>query len=473
MGDVYCNNCGHKNPIGSNFCSSCGAILETESPENTTITFHPTSPVDPVDSGEDDVAGRARRSCRPTSGVLVVKRGQNVGLAVQPHLTRSPPPGATPRATSSSTTSPSRVATPRSSPTAEGFAVRDVGSLNGTYLNRERIDEAPLANGDELQIGKFKLVFLLGRCRFVTERSHLSIGEVLNLLQDEFPDITISKIRFLESQGLLDPERTPSGYRKFYEEDIERLRWILRQQKENFLPLKVIKDRLASGDLDDPAAVEPTAVEPAVVDQAERSGDAAVASVRSIATAPPPERTREPVAVGEVERPARRSTNPGRGRSRTERSTVSSGGAETVVPPVSTDAPSLLETGVSGVSLTRDEVLGATGLSASDLADLERFGLVESHTLGNTSYYDDDAVMVARLGATFMGHGVEARHLRMYKVSAEREAGVFEQLVMPLLKQRNPTSRAQATERLDELAVLGGRLRAAMLRQALREHLGG
>ena len=88
----------------------------------------------------------------------------------------------------------------------------------------------------------------------MTERSHLSIGEVLNLLQDEFPDITISKIRFLESQGLLDPERTPSGYRKFYEEDIERLRWILRQQKENFLPLKVIKDRLASGQLDDIAA---------------------------------------------------------------------------------------------------------------------------------------------------------------------------------------------------------------------------
>ena len=88
----------------------------------------------------------------------------------------------------------------------------------------------------------------------MTERSHLSIGEVLNLLQDEFPDITISKIRFLESQGLLDPERTPSGYRKFYEEDIERLRWILRQQKENFLPLKVIKDRLASGQLDEPGA---------------------------------------------------------------------------------------------------------------------------------------------------------------------------------------------------------------------------
>src|SRR5688572_11045535 len=77
------------------------------------------------------------------------------------------------------------------------------------------------------------------------ERSYLSIGEVLSLLREEFPDITSSKIRFLESQGLLDPERTPSGYRKFYEVDVERLRWILQQQRENFLPLKVIKGRLA------------------------------------------------------------------------------------------------------------------------------------------------------------------------------------------------------------------------------------
>ncbi|MGH9085350.1 MAG: MerR family transcriptional regulator, partial [Acidimicrobiales bacterium] len=78
----------------------------------------------------------------------------------------------------------------------------------------------------------------------MAERSHLSIGEVLSLLQDDFPDVTISKIRFLESQGLLDPERTPSGYRKFYEGDIERLRWILRHQRDHFLPLKVMKDRL-------------------------------------------------------------------------------------------------------------------------------------------------------------------------------------------------------------------------------------
>src|SRR6202048_1930953 len=76
------------------------------------------------------------------------------------------------------------------------------------------------------------------------EGPHQSIGEVLATLHEEFPDITISKIRFLESQGLIDPERTPSGYRKFYPADIERLRFILREQKDNFLPLKVIKDRL-------------------------------------------------------------------------------------------------------------------------------------------------------------------------------------------------------------------------------------
>src|SRR5579859_7978028 len=83
------------------------------------------------------------------------------------------------------------------------------------------------------------------------ERAHLSIGEVLSLLREEFPDVTISKIRFLESQGLIDPERTPSGYRKFYDSDVERLRWILRQQREHFLPLKVIKGRLSATGEDD------------------------------------------------------------------------------------------------------------------------------------------------------------------------------------------------------------------------------
>ena len=76
------------------------------------------------------------------------------------------------------------------------------------------------------------------------DEQHFAIGEVLAHLQSEFPDVTISKIRFLESQGLIDPERTASGYRMFYDADLRRLRWILHQQREYFLPLKVIKERL-------------------------------------------------------------------------------------------------------------------------------------------------------------------------------------------------------------------------------------
>ena len=72
----------------------------------------------------------------------------------------------------------------------------------------------------------------------------VSIGEVINLLKDEFPDVSVSKIRFLESQGLIDPPRSASGYRQFFEDDIKRLRFILQQQRDHFLPLKVIKSKL-------------------------------------------------------------------------------------------------------------------------------------------------------------------------------------------------------------------------------------
>jgi DNA-binding transcriptional MerR regulator len=75
-------------------------------------------------------------------------------------------------------------------------------------------------------------------------RNYQSIGEVLVSVKTEFPDITISKIRFLESEGLIEPERTPSGYRKFYDRDLERLKAILRMQRDEYLPLKVIKERL-------------------------------------------------------------------------------------------------------------------------------------------------------------------------------------------------------------------------------------
>jgi DNA-binding transcriptional MerR regulator len=96
-------------------------------------------------------------------------------------------------------------------------------------------------------------------------RNYQSIGEVLVSVKAEFPDITISKIRFLESEGLIDPERTPSGYRKFYDKDVERLRSILKMQRDEYLPLKVIKERLLREESEDgrgPAPVEGDGAEP-------------------------------------------------------------------------------------------------------------------------------------------------------------------------------------------------------------------
>ena len=82
-------------------------------------------------------------------------------------------------------------------------------------------------------------------------RNYQSIGEVLVSVKTEFPDITISKIRFLEAEGLIEPERTPSGYRKFYVDDVDRLKSILRMQRDEYLPLKVIKERLLTQDAAD------------------------------------------------------------------------------------------------------------------------------------------------------------------------------------------------------------------------------
>jgi len=132
------------------------------------------------------------------------------------------------------------------------------------------------------------------------ERAYLSIGEVLALLRDEFTDITISKIRFLESQGLIDPERTPSGYRKFYEQDVERLRWILRQQKEHYLPLRVIKGKLSEAPNAEESQAEVPPVLAAVPDPPEEvteSNGARSGGARSSGAALQPVPTAAPAAL--------------------------------------------------------------------------------------------------------------------------------------------------------------------------------
>ncbi|QXC61988.1 MerR family DNA-binding transcriptional regulator [Aquihabitans sp. G128] len=302
--------------------------------------------------------------------------------------------------------------------------------------------------------------------------AHLSIGEVLSLLQDEFPDVTISKIRFLESQGLIDPERTPSGYRKFYESDIDRLRWILVQQRENFLPLKVIKDRLGSGDgvpADEPAAAAPVPPDAApdepgtaaAVADGEAAAPAAAPTVRASMPAGEAPGAPQPIWMADLAA-SRQAADTEAALATATAATLSA----TVAAPDGAAAGT-----VSDVSLSLQELAAATGLTLESLRELEQYGLLSGRSYGNDVYYDGDALLIATKAAAFLGHGIGARHLRMYKVAAEREAGFLEQVAMPLLKQRNPDARRQAVALVEELSDLGHDLRSALLRANLRQHL--
>ena len=141
-----------------------------------------------------------------------------------------------------------------------GVKVRDVGSLNGTYVNRDRIDEVQLTErrrGPDRQVPAGLLRQWPGLIRAPLSPPALTptgpaggrgIGEVLQVLQAEFADVTISKIRFLEAEGLVTPARTASGYRKFSAADLDRLRYVLTAQRDQYLPLKVIKEHLGAID---------------------------------------------------------------------------------------------------------------------------------------------------------------------------------------------------------------------------------
>ena len=247
MTGVFCNNCGHRNPEGANFCSSCGSPLEVSGADRT-IACSPVDPLQDAPGPQDDVVVDLDEATAG-SGVLVVRAGSNAGqrISLELPLTRL---GRHP----DSDVFLDDITVSRRHAEIErladgGYEVRDVGLAERHLRERRAGREGPppqrrRAPDRQVPAG------VPGRARRhgVSDNAYLSIGEVLQLLQDEFPDVTISKIRFLESQGLIDPERTPSGYRKFYDPDIERLRFILREQKDSFLPLKVIKDRLDAGE---------------------------------------------------------------------------------------------------------------------------------------------------------------------------------------------------------------------------------
>jgi DNA-binding transcriptional MerR regulator len=240
-------------------------------------------------------------------------------------------------------------------------------------------------------------------------RSGMSIGEVLATLRPDFPDITISKIRFLESEGLISPERTPSGYRKFTDADLERLRYVLAAQRDQYLPLRVIREHLDALD----RGLEPP---------------------DTASTTPQPPRSL--FGAGDGPRP------------------------DDFAPEPATE-----------VRLSRTELMEASGLTEEQMRAVEQYGLVAPRRQGG--YYDGDAVVIARIVAELAEYGIEARHLRAFRSAADREVGLFEQVVTPLVRQRNPEARARAAEAVRELAALSVRLHATLVKAGLRGVLGG
>lgn len=308
--------------------------------------------------------------------------------------------------------------------------------------------------------------------------SHLSIGEVLNILREEFPDVTISKIRFLESQGLIDPERTPSGYRKFYESDVSRLRWILHQQKENFLPLKVIKERLERMGQEQPAPVQSIArakprARRAPSRQARRTQELAPQlPLGDPMPAPPGHDELAPTAENgdgarmDERTPRREKSEPAQPRAE-----------ETARPTPPDEAPREAPDDATPTGgkdgLTRRELARSAGLEDWQLNELESFGLLEPAGYnGGDALFDDEAQAVASAAAGFYAHGISARHLRMYKHFAEREAALFQQVMLQYIRQRNPEARAKAQQELASLSRLGRALRSALLVKAVRDSLG-
>ena len=223
----------------------------------------------------------------------------------------------------------------------------------------------------------------------------LTIGEVLAVLRDDFPDVTISKIRYLESEELVHPQRTPSGYRKFSAADVSRLRYVLTAQRDHYLPLRVIKEHLEALDRGEPLP----------------------AGAVTGAAVPPPAQDDEGAGV----------------------------------PP-----------------LTAEQFARAAGLEPGQLADCVQFGLLATDADGRHPAGD---LPVARAAAGLARHGIEPRHLRVYRTGVEREAGLVEQLVAPVLRARSEEARTRATEKLRELAALSAQLHTALLEARLRELL--
>jgi DNA-binding transcriptional MerR regulator len=239
-----------------------------------------------------------------------------------------------------------------------------------------------------------------------------TIGAVCKALAQEFPDISISKIRYLEDQKLLNPRRTPGGYRLYSQGDVARLRTILRMQRDEFLPLRVIRQELAAG----------------------RSGDA-------------PDLDGDPTLAAGAS---------GRGV-----------GGHAFSPRVRRASISVREE--SGALYSLEEVLEETQADAKLVRELEEYGVVKGEQRGGQRYYDETEREIVGAVSELARYGVGGRNLRVFRTSADREAGLLQQILAPALRSRNPQRRKEALEALENLAAVTSHLRHLLLVRDLRK----
>lgn len=302
-------------------------------------------------------------------------------------------------------------------------------------------------------------------------RSYQSIGDVLSLLRSDFPDITISKIRFLESQGLVSPQRSPSGYRKFYDEDVERLRYVLAQQRDHFLPLKVIRDRLngVTSDEDSGAGDPPPeiAATPAAPTGAKRGPTAVGPDVAASRSATGPSASPTPVGA---------STGPTiddpLGTPQNREPTVADVLAalqevpavrQRAVAAAAAKTPRHASRSVVGVTMTTAELCAETGLDEYEIVGLVEFGILRQRSVAGLSVFDEHNVEIAKAATGMLALGIEPRHLKQFRNAAEREMGLLEQMLTPMLRQRNPEASEKAAQLADDLVAHGDQLRSAIL----------
>jgi DNA-binding transcriptional MerR regulator len=234
-----------------------------------------------------------------------------------------------------------------------------------------------------------------------------SIGQVLASLRGEFADVSISKIRFLETAGLLAPQRAASGYRRYSTEDVDRLRYILSVQRDHYLPLKVIREHLEMMD----RGMTPPIVDSIRPVPGQGTGNAPV-------NGSPPESSRSGSAQPQATQGQPQSTS-----AQPQGSQAQSPGPQQ--PPAQLPPRPL--------RLSRQDLLEASGLTEPALADLERTQIVVPKR--GTPFYGREALTLATAARRLAEYGIDSRHLRAFKMSADREVGLVEQAIAPHVRR--------------------------------------